>query len=64
MSTEIELARIEQSLSRMASAMEGLTDAIQAMTVTNQKMLDVLIDVIASDDPDNQPMRDMEGNPI
>lgn len=64
MSTEIELARIEQSLSRMASAMEGLTDAIQAMTVTNQKMLDVLIDVIAGDDPDNQPMRDMEGNPI
>lgn len=55
---------IERAIDRQTQALVALTDAIQVMTVTNQKMLDVLIDVIASDDPDNQPMRDMEGNPI
>lgn len=55
---------IENEIRIQTQAIQELTEALQAMTVTNQKILDVLIDVMASDDPDNQPMRDMEGNPI
>lgn len=64
MSTEAELAGIERAVSRQAEAMEALTQALYQMTETNQRILEVLIDVMAGDDPDNQPLRDMEGNPV
>lgn len=55
---------IENEIRIQTQAIQELTEAIHAMTVTNQKVLDVLIEVMAGDDPDSQPMRDMEGNPV
>lgn len=64
MSIEREIAGIERAVSRQAEAMEALTQALHQMAETNQRILEVLIDVMAGDDPDNQPLRDMEGNPV
>lgn len=55
---------IERAINRQTEAVQDLTAAILQMVETNQKMLEVLIDVMAGDDPDNQPLRDMEGNPV
>lgn len=64
MSTEAELAGIERAVSRQAEAMEALTQALYQMAEVNQRILEVLIEVAVPDDPDNQPLRDMEGNPV
>lgn len=55
---------IERAIERQTKAMIELADAIQAMTVTNQKILNVLIDVMAGDDPDTAPRVDLDGNPV
>lgn len=55
---------IERAISRQTEAVQDLTAAILQMVETNQKILEVLIDVMAGDDPDNQPLRDMDGNPV
>lgn len=55
---------IENELRLLTEAIQQQVEAINAMTQTNQQILNVLIDVMAGDNPDNQPLRDMEGNPV
>jgi len=64
MSIEAELIAMGHSVNRMATAMEALTDEIHAMTVTNQKVLMILLDLVAGDEPDAQPQTDLDGNPV
>lgn len=59
-----ELQQISSALDRQTKAMEELTNEIHEMTVTNQKVLMLLLDVVGGDDPDQQPQVDMEGNPV
>ena len=57
--------RIAQAMERQAEAMEGLTAAIHEQSVTNQRLLEVLLEVVMQDqDPDAMPMTDMEGKPL
>lgn len=55
---------IERAVERQTQALIELTDAINTMTVTNQKVLMVLLEIVGGDDPDQQPQLDMEGNPV
>lgn len=55
---------IENEIRLLTEAIQGQTDAIAALVQMNQRILEVLIDVMAGDDPDNQPLRDMDGNPV
>lgn len=56
---------MERQLERMTAAMEALTAAIHEQTVTNQRILEVLLEVVMQDqDPDAMPMTDMEGKPL
>lgn len=55
---------IEREIEQQTIAIRELVDAIQLMTVTNQRILDALIDIAMGDDPDQQPLRDMDGNPV
>lgn len=66
MSTDLsfEAQQIAQALERQTMAMQALTDEIHAMTVTNQKILQVLIDVLLGDEVDEQVLKDMDGNPV
>lgn len=49
----------------MTAAMEGLAAAMHEQTVTNQRILEVLLEVVMQDqDPDTQPMHDMDGKPL
>ena len=65
MDYSFEMQRIEAAMDRQAQATEALAIAIEAMTVTNQQILEALITVVMeNDDPDSQPMRDMDGKPV
>lgn len=55
---------IERELYELTQAINNQVEAMNALVQMNQKILEVLIDVMAGDDPDNQPLRDMEGNPV
>jgi hypothetical protein len=55
---------IERAIERQTQALIELTDAINTMTVTNQKVLMLLLEIVGGDDPDQQPQVDMEGNPV
>lgn len=55
---------IERAIDRQTSAMQELADRIHELTVTNQKVLMVLLDLVAGDDDVTQPQLDMEGNPV
>lgn len=55
---------IERAIERQTQALIELTDSINAMTVTNQKVLMILLDLVAGDDPDAQPQLDLDGNPV
>lgn len=55
---------IERAVERQTQALIELTDAINTMTVTNQKVLMLLLEIVGGDDPDQQPQVDMEGNPV
>lgn len=55
---------IENELRLLTEAIQQQVEAINTMTQVNQQILEVLIDVMVPDDPDNQPLRDMEGNPV
>ena len=65
MDHSIELRQMAASMERQAEATEALAAAIDRMTVTNQQILEALITVVMQDeDPDAQPMRDMDGNAL
>lgn len=60
----METERLIRTLQDQTQAMENLTNQIDQLVQMNQKILEVLIDVMAGDDGTGQPMRDMEGNPV
>lgn len=64
MSTEAELVQIGHEIRMMRESMQDLANEIHEMTVTNQKVLMVLLEIVGGDDPDQQPQVDMEGNPV
>lgn len=65
MDNSIELRLMTAAMERQAEAMEGLTAAIHEQSVTNQRLLEVLLEVVMQDqDPDTQPMHDMDGKPL
>lgn len=53
---------IEQAIEGQTQAMYALTDAIDRMIEQNQRMIEVMIEVMA--EGSEQPMRDMDGNPV
>lgn len=55
---------IENEIRLLTQAMQQQTEAIQGLIDLNQKMLEVLIDVVVTDDGSGQPMMDMDGNPV
>lgn len=55
---------MERQLERMTQAIEELAAAIQTQAVTNQRILELLLEVVLQDDPDGQPMTDMDGKPL
>lgn len=55
---------IENELRLLTEAIQQQVEAINTMTQVNQQILEVLIEVAVPDDPDSQPLRDMEGNPV
>lgn len=55
---------IERAIDRQTQALVALTDAIQEMTVTNQKVLMVLLEFVAGDEEELKVQTDMEGNPV
>lgn len=55
---------IENEIRLLTEAIQQQVEAMNALVQMNQKILEVLIDVMAGDDPDNQPLRDMDGNPV
>lgn len=59
-----EVQQMVQAINSQAMATVDLTEQIARLVEQNQRMLEILIDVMAGDDPDSQPMRDMEGNPV
>lgn len=65
MDNSFEMNRIAAAMERQAEAMEALTAAIHEQTVTNQRIVEVLLEVVMQDqDPDAPPMRDMDGNAL
>lgn len=65
MDNSIELRLMTAALERQAEAMEALTAAIHEQSVTNQRIVEVLLEVVMQDqDPDAQPVRDMDGKPL
>lgn len=55
---------IEREIGQLTNAVQSLVDQMAAQNELNQRILEVLIEVAVPDDPDNQPLRDMEGNPV
>lgn len=56
---------MERELYELTQAIHRQTEAIEAMTVTNQRILEVLLEVVMQEqDPDAQPMHDMDGKPL
>lgn len=55
---------IERAIDRQTSAMQELADRIHDLAVTNQKVLMVLLDLVAGDEDVTQPQTDMDGNPV
>lgn len=55
---------IERAIDRQTSAVQELADRIHELTVTNQKVLMVLLDLVAGDEDVTQPQTDMDGNPV
>ena len=55
---------IEREIELLTNAVHLLVEQMTAQNALNQKILEVLIEVAVPDDPDNQPLRDMEGNPV
>lgn len=55
---------IEREIEQLTNAVQSLVDQIAAQNELNQRILEVLIEVAVPEDPDNQPLRDMEGNPV
>lgn len=64
MSIEAEVIQVGHEIRMMREAMQDLTSEIHEMTVTNQKVLMVLLDLIGGDDDVVQPQTDMDGNPV
>lgn len=64
MDYSFETQRMAAAMERQAAAMEDLAAAIQTQTVTNQRILELLLEVVLQDDPDGQPMMDMDGQPL
>lgn len=65
MDQSFEMNRIAAAMERQANAMEALAAAIHEQSVTNQRLLEVLLEVVMQDqDPDAQPMHDMDGKPL
>lgn len=65
MDHSFEIQQMAQAIDRQSQATEALAMAIEAMTVTNQRILEVLLEVVMQDqDPDAMPMTDMEGKPL
>lgn len=55
---------IEREIEQLTNSVQSLVDQMALQNEVNQRILEVLIDVMAGDDPDNQPLRDMDGNPV
>lgn len=55
---------MERELYELTQAIHKQAEAIEAMTVTNQRILELLLGVVLQDDPDGQPMMDMDGQPL
>lgn len=57
----METERLIRTLQDQTQAMDNLTNQIEQLVKVNQLILEA---IVLGDDPDNQPMRDMEGNPV
>lgn len=64
MDYSFETQRMAAAMEHQAQATEALAVAIEAMTVTNQRILELLLEVVLQDDPDGQPLTDMDGAPL
>lgn len=64
MSIEAEVIQIGHEIRMMKEAIQDLASEIHEMTVTNQKVLMVLLDLVAGDEDVDQPRLDMDGNPV
>lgn len=60
----METERLIRTIQDQTQAMDNLTNQIEQLVQMNQQILSVLIDVMAGDNEQGQPMRDMEGNPV
>lgn len=54
---------IENELHLLTQAIHAQTEAIHVLVEQNQKMLEILVDVMA-EEQEGQPMKDMDGNLI
>lgn len=55
---------IEREIEQLTNSVQSLVDQMAMQNELNQKILEVLIDVMVPDDGSGQPLRDMEGNPV